>query len=67
MIRELREELERVRSELQSSMTGKKRNTAADLLLMRGQIKENEAIIRELETPWEDRVKQSEVLFILIL
>ena len=61
MIRELREELDRVRNELQSSLSGRKVSSAASLLLMRGQIKENEAIIKELETPWEDKVKQSEV------
>ena len=60
MIRELREELDRVRLELQTTMTGGKLNSAASLLLMRGQIKENEAILKELETPWEEKIKLSE-------
>jgi hypothetical protein len=61
MIRELRDELERVKKELQGSLTGRRMSTASSLLLMRGQIKETEAIIEELEMPWEEKVKQSEV------
>ncbi len=61
MIRELREELERVKNELQSSIKGRRQSTSWDMLVMRGQIKENEAIIKELETPWEEKVRQSEV------
>ena len=42
------------------STSGRRESSAAGLLVMRGQIKENEAIIKELETSWEDKLKVSE-------
>ena len=59
MIRELKEELERVKAELAQTLSNSG-TSAASLLVLRGQIQENQAMLADLETPWEEKLKDSE-------